>query len=324
MCESAGIAQNFQLVGLQFAGEAPGSGGSAARNHKGFELPKRRNIHHFELHEAGDVRQFSFAQHRHAAKIFVGQAFDVKRHGVMPGRLRRLRQAAVEHVNVLGLVEQSHGVSRQIVAHARSHATIGNYSHTRLLSLAVEVVLQAHGFGVSAQIAKGYAVGDGDFGERQVVEVRNRAEHHIMAFDGASDGILIADIEGNRICNRASDQLIYAICRRFGVRSVGVGQDEARGFAETRKVIGCCNSLPASSENDVGKGHYKPYSPAPSITIGMVGVVDPASGSTVMANALASAPAGSGGLTTVALPRASGWKTPAGIGAPCLGISHSS
>ena len=44
------------------------------------------------------------------------------------------------------------------------------------------------------------------------------------------------------------------------------------------------------------------YSPAPTITIGMVGVEEPASGSTVMAKALASVPAGSGGLTTVALP----------------------
>jgi hypothetical protein len=47
----------------------------------------------------------------------------------------------------------------------------------------------------------------------------------------------------------------------------------------------------------------------------MVGEVAPASFSTVMAKALASAPAGSGGFTAVALPCASGLKTPAGIGA---------
>ena len=37
------------------------------------------------------------------------------------------------------------------------------------------------------------------------------------------------------------------------------------------------------------------YSPAPVITIGIVGVADPCSGSTVIANALASTPAGKGG-----------------------------
>src|SRR5438477_2812244 len=66
------------------------------------------------------------------------------------------------------------------------------------------------------------------------------------------------------------------------------------------------------------------YPPEPIITIGMVGVVEPCSGSMVMAKALASTPAGSGGLTTTALPRVSGLKTPAGIGAPCLGMSQSS
>jgi len=66
------------------------------------------------------------------------------------------------------------------------------------------------------------------------------------------------------------------------------------------------------------------YSPAPDMKIGIVGVVDPCSGSTVIAKALASAPAGSGGSTTVALPWASGLKTPAGIGAPVVGINQSS
>src|SRR5579863_2372378 len=69
------------------------------------------------------------------------------------------------------------------------------------------------------------------------------------------------------------------------------------------------------------QGHY---SPVPIITIGMVGVVAPDSFSTVMANALASIPAGSGGFTTVAFPRASGLNMPAGTGAPCIGISHNS
>jgi hypothetical protein len=45
-----------------------------------------------------------------------------------------------------------------------------------------------------------------------------------------------------------------------------------------------------------------PYSPAPIITIGIVGVGDPTSFSTVIANALASTPAGSEGFTTLALP----------------------
>ena len=66
------------------------------------------------------------------------------------------------------------------------------------------------------------------------------------------------------------------------------------------------------------------YSPAPVITIGIVGVTDPASGSMVIANAFASTPGGSGGLTTVALPRAFGLNTPAGIGAPWVGINHNS
>src|SRR5579862_9090576 len=66
------------------------------------------------------------------------------------------------------------------------------------------------------------------------------------------------------------------------------------------------------------------YSPAPIIRMGVVGVAEPDSFSTVMAKALASAPEGSGGLTTVALPCASGLNTPAGMGAPCDGISQNS
>ena len=52
-----------------------------------------------------------------------------------------------------------------------------------------------------------------------------------------------------------------------------------------------------------------------------VGAADPASGSTVIANALASTPGGSGGFTTVALPWESGLKTPAGIGEPVRGAT---
>jgi hypothetical protein len=68
----------------------------------------------------------------------------------------------------------------------------------------------------------------------------------------------------------------------------------------------------------------KLYSPAPIIRIGIVGTGEPFCGSTVIANAFASTPTGSGGLITVALPCASGLKTPAGIGAPWVGISHNS
>src|SRR5215475_2697838 len=55
-----------------------------------------------------------------------------------------------------------------------------------------------------------------------------------------------------------------------------------------------------------------------------VGADEPPSGSTVMAKVLASTPAGRGGLITAALPRAFGWKIPAGMGAPLVGISHNS
>ncbi len=57
------------------------------------------------------------------------------------------------------------------------------------------------------------------------------------------------------------------------------------------------------------------YSPAPTITIGIVGTNDPCSGSTVIANVLASTPGGNCGLITVALPWTSGLNTPAGISA---------
>jgi hypothetical protein len=66
------------------------------------------------------------------------------------------------------------------------------------------------------------------------------------------------------------------------------------------------------------------YTPAPIMTIGIVGVDDPLSGSTVIAKVFASTPAGSGGWMTCALPRASGLKTPAGMGAPLVGINHNS
>ncbi len=55
-----------------------------------------------------------------------------------------------------------------------------------------------------------------------------------------------------------------------------------------------------------------------------MGAGDPPAGSIVMANALASIPLGSGGLTTVAVPRESGWNRPAGMGDPTEGISHNS
>ena len=64
--------------------------------------------------------------------------------------------------------------------------------------------------------------------------------------------------------------------------------------------------------------------PEPIITIGIVGVVLPCSGSIVTAKALASTLTGNGGLITMPPPRASGLNTPAGIGAPSVGISQSS
>jgi len=66
------------------------------------------------------------------------------------------------------------------------------------------------------------------------------------------------------------------------------------------------------------------YSPAPIIRMGVVGAAAPASAFTVIANALASVPAGSGGFTTLPLPCASGLNTPAGMGFPRVGISHNS
>ena len=66
------------------------------------------------------------------------------------------------------------------------------------------------------------------------------------------------------------------------------------------------------------------YSPAPNMMGCEVGAGDPCSGSTVIANALASVRGGRGGLSTVALPCASGLNNPAGIGAPVVGINHSS
>lgn len=66
------------------------------------------------------------------------------------------------------------------------------------------------------------------------------------------------------------------------------------------------------------------YPPVPTIIGCEVGAGDPVSGSTVMANALASTPVGSGGLITCALPRAFGLKRPAEIGVPLVGISHNS
>src|SRR5438552_12093773 len=53
------------------------------------------------------------------------------------------------------------------------------------------------------------------------------------------------------------------------------------------------------SRPPIGPLGRRRYSPAPIITIGIVGVDDPCSGSTVIANAFASTPAGSGGLITV-------------------------
>ena len=50
-----------------------------------------------------------------------------------------------------------------------------------------------------------------------------------------------------------------------------------------------------------------------------VGAGEPAAGSIVIANVLASIPAGRGGFTTVALPWGSGRKRPAAIGAPLAG-----
>src|ERR1035438_3717438 len=71
------------------------------------------------------------------------------------------------------------------------------------------------------------------------------------------------------------------------------------------------------------RGGHSPA--APTSKIGAVGVFAPSARSTVTPNALAGTPAGSSGKITLALPVASGWKTPAGIGAfPFAGITHSS
>ena len=82
--------------------------------------------------------------------------------------------------------------------------------------------------------------------------------------------------------------------------------------------------MPTETTRAVAREVPSRYSPAPIITIGMVGVAAPASFSTVIANALASTPPGSGGFTRLALPWASGLNNPAGIGAPFAGISHNS
>src|SRR5580658_9778769 len=63
---------------------------------------------------------------------------------------------------------------------------------------------------------------------------------------------------------------------------------------------------------------------SPINTIGEVGLSEPSSFSSVMANALASTPSGILWSIIIALPCSSGLKTPAAIGAPCMGMTHSS
>src|SRR6266849_10010859 len=96
---------------------------------------------------------------------------------------------------------------------------------------------------------------------------------------------------------------------------MAAAQDARGGRRERRRQLSAHLGLRDSWES---------YSPAPIIRMGIVGTEEPLSGSTVIAKALASTPVGSGGLITVALPCASGLKIPAGIGAPLIGISHSS
>src|ERR1035437_7485077 len=83
---------------------------------------------------------------------------------------------------------------------------------------------------------------------------------------------------------------------------------------------------PAALRGRPWESHFD-YSPevgtAPTRTIGAVGVADPSAFSIVTPNAFAGTPLGSGGNTTLALPAASGLKSPAGIGAcPLAGITH--
>src|SRR5271157_2863696 len=69
---------------------------------------------------------------------------------------------------------------------------------------------------------------------------------------------------------------------------------------------------------------YPPAVTSPINMIGEVGLSEPASFSTVIANALASTPSGMGWSIMIALPCSSGLKTPAGMGAPFMGMIHSS
>ena len=72
------------------------------------------------------------------------------------------------------------------------------------------------------------------------------------------------------------------------------------------------------------RASIRPRSLRPISMIGEVGLSEPSAFSTVMANALAMTPSGMGWSIIMALPCSSGLKTPAGIGAPFMGIIHSS
>src|ERR1017187_835935 len=84
-----------------------------------------------------------------------------------------------------------------------------------------------------------------------------------------------------------------------------------------RKLFSRAEILSTRIRHDVGA--------APARMIGVVGHGDPSALSMVTPNAFASTPTGNCGNTRLALPVASGQKSPAGIGAfPFAGITQSS
>ena len=147
------------------------------------------------------------------------------------------REAAVEKVNVLGLIQKAHGVEAKGVAHARTHAAVGNDTHTGALSIGVESVLLSDDIGVAAEIAEGNAGIDGDFGEGEIEEVRDATEGDVVALEGTTDGRFVANVKSEGVSDGGADQTIDGVGSGLRSGKLRIGESDLMCVAESCEVV---------------------------------------------------------------------------------------
>ena len=161
------------------------------------------------------------------------------------------RQAAVEQHEILGLVEERHGVGHEVARQARRLAAVGHDPDAGLLRPCVERELPEHDRGIAAEVAPVGPGLDRRLREPQVELVADRPDGGVERSQEGEQGRGVGGVETCPDGDVTAGEQVHARGRCLGPCPVHVRQNDGDGFSPDRKVVRRRGSLAPRAQNAV-------------------------------------------------------------------------